>query len=202
MSEFREHLRRCCQGRVCLVGLGNEDHGDDGFGLCLARKVEATAGRGGGGKTAAGVLAAGTNPERYVRRLLEGNWDQIIFLDAVDFGGDPGAVVLVDKSGMQTRFPQVSTHKISLGLLAGLIETNSRAKAWLLGVQPESLRPVRGLSAPLRVSLEILRAFLVEGLSGQAGSVVDDDLPPDAGRPPSEWPGRFPPPEPPNRLGR
>ena len=39
-----------------------------------------------------------------------------------------------------TRYPQISTHKISLGVLAGFVESNGVTKAWLLGVQPESLK--------------------------------------------------------------
>ena len=56
---------------------------------------------------------------------------------------------------MAARFPQVSTHKISLGLLARLDRgAVARRKAWLLGVQPESLRP--GTVEPGRQTLSLL----------------------------------------------
>jgi hypothetical protein len=40
MPDLREQLRACLQGRVCLVGVGNADHGDDGFGVRLAESLE------------------------------------------------------------------------------------------------------------------------------------------------------------------
>ena len=33
MPDLREQLQQCFQGRVCLMGLGNVQYGDDGFGV-------------------------------------------------------------------------------------------------------------------------------------------------------------------------
>jgi hydrogenase 3 maturation protease len=82
--------------------------------------------------------------------------DHIIFLDAVDFGGMPGSAILLDSEQMSARYPQISTHKISLGLLAKWAEANGTTKAWLLGVQPESLKPGGELSPAVRATLELL----------------------------------------------
>jgi Ni,Fe-hydrogenase maturation factor len=65
---------------------------------------------------------------------------------------------------MSSRFPQVSTHKLSLGLLARMVEANGKTKAWLLGVQPASLRPGQALSEPVRRTLEQLAQWLGENL--------------------------------------
>ena len=40
------------------------------------------------------------------------------------------------------------------------VEVNGKTKAWLLGVQPESLRPGQGLSPAVQTTLELLRACL------------------------------------------
>jgi len=61
---------------------------------------------------------------------------------------------------MAARFPQVSTHKISLGLLARCLEANGRTRAWLLGVQPESLQPGAGLTPAVQNTLKILTELL------------------------------------------
>ncbi len=39
MPDFREQLQQLLQGRVCLMGLGNVDYGDDGFGVRLAQAL-------------------------------------------------------------------------------------------------------------------------------------------------------------------
>ena len=36
MSDLRLQLERCFRGRVCVVGVGNVDWGDDGLGVRLA----------------------------------------------------------------------------------------------------------------------------------------------------------------------
>ena len=68
--------------------------------------------------------------------------------------------MLLDSDEMAARFPQISTHKLSLGLLAKQVEANGRTKAWLLGVQPESLRPGEELTPAVRATLELLLDLL------------------------------------------
>ncbi len=149
MPELRQQLQECLRGRVCLFGLGNPARGDDGLGVRLA---EALSGRVPGAR----VVVAGTSPERHLDEALQGEPDHLLFLDAVDLGADPGAVALLDSEGMQTRFPQISTHRLSLGLLARWVEAAGRTRAWLLGVQPASLREGEGLSLTVRTSLNLL----------------------------------------------
>jgi hydrogenase maturation protease len=154
MPDLREQLQQCFQGRVCLIGLGNEDYGDDGFGVRLAEQLKAE------GRDR--VIIAGTSPERFIGRVTDECFDHVIFLDAVEFGGAPGSVVLLSTEEMAARFPQISTHKLSLGLLARQLEANGRTKAWLLGVQPESLKLSRALSPTMRAALETLSELLRE----------------------------------------
>lgn len=116
------------------------------------------------------VVKAGIAPERFIGRVVEEGFDHIIFLDAVDFGGAPGSVVLLDSQQMAARFPQVSTHKLSLGLLARQIEANGRTRAWLLGVQPGSLRLGEPLSPAVRATLELLLELLEACVGGRASS--------------------------------
>jgi hydrogenase maturation protease len=153
MPDLREQLQQCFQGRVCLLGLGNVDYGDDGFGVRLAEELRAVGISGQ-------VILCGTAPERFISRAAEERFDHVLFLDAVDFGGAPGSVVLLDSHQMAARFPQVSTHKLSLGLLARQVEANCGTKAWLLGVQPESLRQGEELSPRVQATLELLLELL------------------------------------------
>jgi hydrogenase 3 maturation protease len=153
-TDLRRELRKRLAGRVCLLGLGNEGLGDDGFGVRLAEALQA-AGQ-------AHVHVAGATPERWLARNGLEAVDHLVFLDAVDFGGAPGAVVFVDAGQMATRFPQVSTHKLSLGLLAKWAEANGRTQAWLLGVQLASLRPSAALTPAVQLTLDLLKELLSE----------------------------------------
>ena len=198
MAALRQQLREILHGRVCLVGVGNVELGDDGFGVRLVERLGKRGTRNAergmpraehepwrrgrepfplpegedqrDGKAPAeqpmgnqwSLVIAGTTPERHMPQLAAGTFDTVLFLDAVEVGAAPGSVVLLNSSEMAARFPQISTHKISLGLLAQLIEAAGRTKAWLLGVQPESLRGSARLSSKLQASLDLLANLLAE----------------------------------------
>jgi hydrogenase maturation protease len=134
------------------MGLGNADYGDDGFGVRLAQELIAQGMND--------VIVAGTTPDRWIGQLTE-PFDHIIFLDAVEFGDTPGSLVFLDSGEISVAFPQISTHKISLAVLARLAEANGKTRAWLLGVQPQSLRPAPILSQKLETTLEALRELLL-----------------------------------------
>jgi Ni,Fe-hydrogenase maturation factor len=43
-ATFRDRLRQAVQGRLCLVGVGNTDLGDQGVGIRLAWELVRTPG--------------------------------------------------------------------------------------------------------------------------------------------------------------
>jgi len=154
MPDLREQLGECFQGRTCLMGLGNTDYGDDGLGVRLAEKLAAAG--------VPDVIVAGTMPERFIDSATADNFDYLVFLDAVEFGAPPGSVVFLNAEEMSARFPQISTHKISLGLMAKLVEEKGRTRARLLGIQPESLKSTGELSPVVKETLNVLCELIVE----------------------------------------
>ena len=151
---LREQLEHTLRGRVCLMGVGNPDYGDDAFGVHLAEAlIEAGV---------PDVIVAGNSPERYLGNAANMKPDQLVFLDAVEFGAAPGSVMLLDSLQIAARYPQISTHKISLGTLAMFVESNGVTKVWLLGVQPESLKEGQNLTSSVRQTLDALLALLVD----------------------------------------
>jgi len=153
-SDLCEKLQQCFKGRVCLMGLGNIDYGDDGFGVRLAE-----------GLVEAGMpytIVAGTMPDRFIGRLADQGFDYLVFLDAVEFSGPPGSAVFLDAGEIMARFPQISSHKISLGLLAKWVEEIGIAKACMLGVKPGSLKFEGGLTPVVQTTLEILKDLLCD----------------------------------------
>ncbi|HEX9111770.1 MAG TPA: hydrogenase maturation protease, partial [Terriglobales bacterium] len=154
MKDLRQQLGELLQGRVCLMGLGNVDCGDDGFGVRLAEELLEAG--------VPDVVVAGTDPEHYVVRVADRGFDRLVFLDAVECGAPPGSVVLLNASEISARYPQISTHKISLGVLAKWVRAGSKTKVSLLGVQPQSVRPGQTPTPTVSRTLQLLRALLVE----------------------------------------
>jgi hydrogenase maturation protease len=148
-----------------VVGVGNVAQGDDGLGVQLAERLADCVVGVPGARSI--VLVAGAEPERYVGQLSAGDFATVLFLDVVAMGGAAGSVAILDARGLQARFPQVSTHKLSLGLLARLIEAGGRTRVWLLGVQPATLRAGGRLSAVVSRSVNCLADLLAATLLRQ-----------------------------------
>ncbi|HOW65661.1 MAG TPA: hydrogenase maturation protease [Candidatus Paceibacterota bacterium] len=170
MLNLRTELARICRGRICVVGLGNPEHGDDGLGLWLAGQVAARLPspaadpliRRHRQPPPLSVILAGLELERHLIPLIEGRFDRVLLIDAVDSGASPGSVVLLAAHEIKARFPQVSTHRISLGLLAQWLEMNGVPQVWLLGIQPGSLRPGHACHPAVEQSRNLVWQWLME----------------------------------------
>ena len=158
MGSLGQQLRRCLEGRVCFIAVGNPELGDDAFGTRLAEKLAASA----PSAFAPAIIFAGTRPEDHIVQVIQRAFDHVIFLDAVDFGATPGSAVLLDSAQIVSRFPQISTHRMSLGLLSKWLEAKGTTQAWLLGVQPQSLKPGSSLSPAVTCTLETLTRLMGE----------------------------------------
>jgi hydrogenase maturation protease len=161
MQDLKDELRQCFHGRVCLMGVGNVDYGDDGFGTILSEKIKERI-KVSKDYNRYSVVNAGTTPERFIQTIAEEGFEHLIFLDAVEVGSEAGFVVFMDAAGIVNRFPQISTHKISLGLIAKLIKGNGKIKPWLLGVQPGSVKMGQELTPEVMSTMEILEELLCE----------------------------------------
>lgn len=108
----------------------------------------------------AAILLAAEEPHRVLPQIVEGAFDHVVFIEAVDFGGRPGAVTVFATEEIRTRFPRPRHPAASLGTLAERIESNGHTKAWVLGVQPASLRPDRPLSQSVQNTVHTLVRLL------------------------------------------
>jgi len=160
MGDLPARLGRALAGRVAVLGMGNPDLGDDGFGVALAAALDAAG--------APEVVQAGTTPEHHIQRLADAGYDAVLFLDAVELHSPPGSCALLAADEIRIACPQISTHKLSVGTLAQIAESGGATRAWLLGVQPASLRPGAGLSEPVRTALAALRTLLLPLLGAPA----------------------------------
>jgi hydrogenase maturation protease len=160
-ADLKTQIQNALNGRVVIVGVGNTDLGDDGFGVRMAEELEQNG--------VSGVIVADTTPERWVGRILDGEAQHVVLLDAVETQGVPGSAMFVGAAEMKSLYPQISTHKMALSSLARLIETMSGARVWLLGVKPQTLRG-NALSETVKTSLEALKAILVDCLAESASS--------------------------------
>jgi hydrogenase maturation protease len=171
-APFIHELSGCLAGAVCLVGLGNSDLSDDGFGIWMvnaaarhyflrdnkdphALDIDDHCKIGN-----ASFLIAGRTPEKWMPFFSGGGFDHVIFFDAVNIGKPPGTVIWLNSSKIKESCDSISTHKLSLNTITQLIEGACfKTQVWLLGVQPCALISVRGLSKAVVKTAEMLDAL-------------------------------------------
>jgi len=76
--------------RVLVAGVGNTLRSDDGFGVAVARRLEAMTLPVG-----VRVVETGISGMTLVQELMEG-WDALIVMDTVDRGRPPGTIMLIE----------------------------------------------------------------------------------------------------------
>lgn len=132
----QENMRFLKGKKVAVIGVGNRMRGDDGVGSVIAERLQGLA-RGN-----LLVIDAETVPENYLGILLDSKPEVVLFIDAVDFGGEAGKWALVPLSVLGDKVP--TTHTVSLKLLGQILESNS-IECLLLAIQPKQI----GFGAPM-----------------------------------------------------
>ena len=148
--DLESELRPRLQGKVLLIGVGNTLRGDDGAGPEVVAALE--------GKTKAVLLDVGEVPESYTGRILAGQADTIVLIDAADFGAAPGDVAVLETEDMTGS--SLSTHQLPLDLFFRYLRENSQARIFALGIQPAQLGLGEPMSAAVADSVEALVQLL------------------------------------------
>jgi len=125
-----DHLKLHLQGKVVILGIGNTLRSDDGAGSILASRIK--------GKVPFIVFDAGESPENYLEKVIKEKPDNIVIIDAVDFGGKPGEFRVLETQDLKTT-NLFSTHNASISLTINYLQSNLKVDIIILIIQPESI---------------------------------------------------------------
>lgn len=145
------------EGRVAVLGIGNELRGDDAAGLRVAEKLQQEL-----ESSSVLIVPAGSVPENFSLDVKDFGPDHIILIDSVDLGNDPGSVFKIDPSDISN--PSLSTHSISLEKIIGYWKDNTNANIIFLGIQPKRLGFDSGFSEEVENSVEKIFEYLLKCL--------------------------------------
>lgn len=141
-DEWKKKLKELRNaGRLILVGLGSEQHSDDGVGLSLARRLK---------NSGPGEVWLETELEDQPA-VPAGHDQTVVFLDALDFGAAPGKITLL--SLQQATWNSVLSHKL-LPLVGRLFDPATLNNAFILGIQPETVSEGGRISEPVTDAME------------------------------------------------
>ncbi|AIU69955.1 hydrogenase maturation protease [Thermococcus eurythermalis] len=148
--------------RVVICGIGNDIRGDDAFGVLVAERLKELL-----DNPNVLVLNCGEVPENCTGKIARFNPDLVVFVDAVDFGGEVGEYVIADPKG--TLGEAVSTHGLPLKFVTQFMKTMVKAEFVLIGCQPGSTGLFQEPSELIKKRAERL-AELLAGILGKEGA--------------------------------
>jgi len=138
-------LKDRLQGKVSIVGIGNRLRGDDGVGPEIINRLKNPLPQ-------LLLFDVGEVPENYLGKIVKEKPNTIVLIDAVDLGSPPGTIKIIEKDDI--RDESLSTHNVSVKLVAKYLQKETSADVFLLGIQPETTEFGKEISQPVRESLE------------------------------------------------
>lgn len=142
--------------RLLVLGIGNESEGDDGAGIALARRLR----RRWRSSKRFRAIDVGLTPENSIAAVRRYDPSHILLVDAADMGLLPGSVRIIEKENVSGL--TISTHGLSLSLIADYFEKEIGAKVTLIGIQPLKVGPAKRVSEPVAESIDSLESILSE----------------------------------------
>jgi hydrogenase maturation protease len=142
---------------VAVVGVGAALCGDDGFGPAVVQALVSSP--------ALQRFDVQSVPESFLVPIVESDCPGVLFVDAADLGAEPGRLALVPPDRLLEI--DVSTHVVSLGLMAEAIRRLARERAparlvqcALLAAQPASLQGADQMSPAVQEAVRRAAAGL------------------------------------------
>ncbi len=135
-----EQLDTLRGSKTIIVGIGNVLKGDDGAGPLVCQQLH--------GKVCAELIDVGTVPENYIQSIIKKAPQNLLIIDAVDFGASPGAMNVFKPEQLNNLV--ISTHTLSPRLFIDVICRSIKVNVYFVGIQPFQTK----LGQPLSVDVD------------------------------------------------
>jgi len=152
-EDFETTLRDRLVGRIAVMGIGNVMRCDDGLGVHLVNSLRLAS-----PSPDVGLFACEMTPENFLGPVTEFQPNTILMIDAAELGEPPGSARLVDAREIEDS--GLTTHTLSLRLLATMLESATYAKVVLLAVQPKTRDFGTEVSPEVRETLDYFAELL------------------------------------------
>ena len=126
-SNLVGRLSELSGSKTLILGIGNLLRGDDGAGPAVCSKLVQK-------KISAEIIDAGTVPENFIQPIVKKRPDNLLIIDAVDFGAKPGQIRLFELEELSSLV--ISTHTLSPRIFVDMIRQQIDIKVIFIGIQP------------------------------------------------------------------
>ena len=147
-----EQLNKLRGSKTIVLGIGNTLKGDDGAGPLVCQQLT--------GKTSAELIDAGTVPENYIQPIIKKGPQNLLIIDAIDFGASPGSINIFKPEQLNSSV--FSTHTLSPRLFVDMITQAIDVNVYFIGIQPAQTQLGQSVSSQVSQAIQSLTQTLVE----------------------------------------
>ncbi len=147
--------------RICILGVGNIQKGDDGAGSrvikFLEKKIEKVKLHN------IKLIDCGETPENFTGEIRKFMPDLTIIIDACISGKKPGEIFIVNLENIANQ--DISTHRLPLSMFVKFLEETVPTKVIVIGIEPKNLDFGDDISAEVSQAIEKMALLLAEPLN-------------------------------------
>ncbi|MCK4751872.1 MAG: hydrogenase 3 maturation endopeptidase HyCI [Planctomycetes bacterium] len=147
-----EQLEKLRGSKTVILGIGNTLKGDDGAGPLVCEGLS--------GKVCAEVMDVGTVPENYIQPIIKKRPQNLVIIDAIDFGGLVGEIKVFKPEQLNSLI--ISTHTLSPRIFIDMIGQEIDINVYFVGIQSAQVRFGEGVSVEVESATQRLVSILVE----------------------------------------
>ena len=151
-KELSEQLNKLRNSSTVIVGIGNTLKGDDGAGPLVCEQLS--------GKVCAELIDAGTVPENYIQTIIKKAPQNLLIIDAIDFGASAGTINIFKPEQLNSLV--LSTHTLSPRLFVDMVCQEIKVDVYFVGIQPAQIQLGQPQSAQVSQTIQWLVGALTE----------------------------------------
>ena len=136
-----------------IIGIGNILKGDDGAGPLVCEQLMHA-------KICAEVIDAGTVPENYIQPIIKKGPQNLLVIDAIDFGAPPGTIRIFEPEQLSSHV--ISTHSLSPRLFVDMVRRDISIDVYFAGIQPAQIQLGQSISQQVSLAIKQLSKTLAE----------------------------------------
>ncbi len=136
-----------------IVGIGNIIKGDDGAGPLVCEQLKHE-------NICADLIDAGTVPENYIQTIIKKAPQNLVVIDAIDFGDAPGTIRIFEPDQLSSHV--ISTHSLSPRLFVDMVCQEINIDVYFIGIQPAQIKLGQSISQQVSLAIEQLSQTLAE----------------------------------------
>ncbi len=146
-EQLFEQLNKLRGSKTVIIGIGNILKGDDGLGPLVCQQLRHA-------KVCAELIDAGTVPENYIQPVIKKAPQNLLIIDAIDFGASPGTISILKPEQLNSSV--FSTHALSPRLFIDVIHRQADVDVYIIGIQPAQIQLGQPVSAPVSKAIQLL----------------------------------------------